>query len=107
MADSSVYHVVPRDDRWAVKREGIDAAVRLADSRAEAVREADTFIRNQGAGRVVVHKDDGTIESVHTFDTLPVETGEDWLGVVLSKPAMAVGAALVLVAAGILIARRS
>ena len=102
----NVYHVVPREDQWAIKLEGREGAVRLADTRADAIREADSFIRNQGAGRVVIHKETGAIESVHTFDTLPVETGEDWLGVLLSRPALAVGAAALLVGVGIALARR-
>ena len=106
MPAPNVYHVVPREEKWAVKLEGRDSAVRLADSRAEAIREADTFVRNQGTGRVVIHKDTGEIESVHTFDTLPVQTGQDWMNMLLSKPALAVGAAAVLVGVGIVLARR-
>lgn len=102
----NVYHVVPREEQWAVKLEGRDQAVRVTESRADAIREADTFIRNQGAGRVVIHKETGAIESVHTFDTLPVETGEDWVNVLLSKPALAIGAAAVLVGVGLALASR-
>lgn len=101
----NVYHVVPRDEQWAVKLEGRDQAVRVTDTRADAIREADTFIRNQGAGRVVIHKETGAIESVHTFDTLPSPT-EDWVGSLLARPAVVIGAAAVLVGIGIAVASR-
>lgn len=102
MPAASVYHVVPRDGQWAVKLEGSDRASRVADDRDAAVHAADGFIRSLGVGRVVVHREDGTIESVHTYDSLPasIESGRDWLGVVLSKPALALAGVAFLVAVG-------
>lgn len=100
----NVYHVVPRDSEWAIKLEGRSEAVRVFASREPAVREADSYIRRQGAGRVVIHRETGEIESVHTVDTLPAET--DWVHAITSRPALAVGLAAVCVGVGIAIARR-
>ncbi|HYE96702.1 MAG TPA: DUF2188 domain-containing protein [Rubricoccaceae bacterium] len=99
---NTVYHVVPSDGRWAVKREGGHRPSRLADSRDEAFEAAESFARHLAPGRVVLHRADGTIESVHTFDTVPanVATGRDWLRVVLSKPALAAAGVTLLVALG-------
>ena len=71
MPEPAVYHVVPQEDRWAVKREGSQQATRVEDDREDAVRQASGFVRNAGAGRVVVHGDNGAIEKVHTYDQLP------------------------------------
>ncbi len=100
MANASVYHVVPNDGQWAVKREGSDRAIRVTADRSAAVRDATTFVRNQAAGRVVVHRADGAIETVHTYDTLPVRSGRAWVHVLLSKPALALFGTVFLVAVG-------
>ena len=102
----NVYHVVPRDEQWAVKLEGRSEAVRVSDSRADAILEADAFIRSQGAGRVVIHKETGAIESVHTYDTLPPEP-QDVLGTILTHPVLLVGAALAVVGVGVGLAMAS
>lgn len=97
-----VYHVVPSDGRWAVKREGAERASRVADSQDEAVSAAEQMARNQAPGRVVVHGASGLIESVHTFDAVParVESGREWLDVVLSKPVLVAVGVAALVAVG-------
>ena len=102
MPNTSVYHVVPRDGQWAVKLEGAERASRVTDERDHAVDAADGFIRSLGSGRVVIHREDGTIESVHTYDSLPapIETGREWLDVVLSKPVLAAAGVAFLVAVG-------
>ncbi|NNF58572.1 MAG: DUF2188 domain-containing protein [Rhodothermaceae bacterium] len=102
MPSASVYHVVPRDGEWAVKLEGAERASRVTPERDDAVDAASGFVRSLGAGRVVVHRDDGTIETVHTYDSLPapIESGRDWLDVVLSKPALALAGGVFLIAIG-------
>lgn len=100
MANASVYHVVPNEGQWAVKREGTDRAIRVNSDRDAAIRDATTFVRNQAAGRVVIHRADGAIETVHNYDTLPVESGRDWMELVLSKPALALAGTVFLVAVG-------
>ena len=62
----TVYHVVPNEGRWAVKREGADRASRVADDQNEAVEVAEQLARNQAPARVVVHGADGLIQTVHT-----------------------------------------
>ena len=98
----TVYHVVPYEERWAIKREGVDRAVRVADSRKDMIGQAETMAQNQAPGRVVIHAEDGTIESVHTYSSVParVDTGREWLDVVLSKPVLAGVGVAFLVAVG-------
>ena len=97
-----VYHVVPNEERWAVKREGADRASRVADTQDEAVAVAEQMARNQAPGRVVVHGANGLIQTVHTYDSVParVESGREWLDVVLSKPVLAAVGVAALVAVG-------
>ncbi|HLT48303.1 MAG TPA: DUF2188 domain-containing protein [Rubricoccaceae bacterium] len=97
-----VYHVVPSEGRWAVKREGADRASRVADTQDEAVAVAEQMARNQAPGRVVVHGANGLIESVHTYDAVParVESGREWLDLVLSRPVLAAVGVAALVALG-------
>ncbi|WP_420454122.1 DUF2188 domain-containing protein [Rubrivirga sp.] len=106
MANSNVYHVVPREERWGVRLEGSPTLSFETDDREAAVDRAAGYVRQLGAGRVVVHSDSGQIETVHTFDQLPAPQG-GWLDAVLSQPVyLAVGAAA-LVALGVGLSRRS
>jgi hypothetical protein len=63
----TVYHVVPSDGEWAVKKEGASQASRVASSQREAIDHAESFARTQAPSRVVVHGDDGVITGQHTF----------------------------------------
>src|SRR5690606_20990528 len=97
-----VYHVVPNEDRWAVKREGADRASRVAETQDEAVAVAEQMARNQAPTRVVVHGANGLIQTVHTYDAVPapVESGREWVDVVLSKPVLVAVGVAALVAVG-------
>lgn len=97
-----VYHVVPHEGRWAVKREGAERPSRIADTQDEAVAVAEQMARNQAPGRVVVHGADGLIQTVHTYDAVParVESGREWLDIVLSRPVLAAVGVAALVALG-------
>ena len=105
MASRNVYHVVPREERWGVRLEGSPSLSFETDDRDDAVDRAASYVRQLGAGRVVVHGDSGQIETVHTFDQLPAPHGS-WRAAVFSKPLyVAVGAAA-LVAFGYGLSRR-
>lgn len=97
-----VYHVVPSDGRWAVKREGSERASRVADDQDDAVSAAEQMARNQAPARVVIHGADGLIQTVHSFESVPAraESGREWLDVVLSKPALVAVGVAALVAVG-------
>ena len=105
MASRNVYHVVPREERWGVRLEGSPSLSFETDDRDDAVDRAASYVRQLGAGRVVVHGDSGQIQTVHTFDQLPAPHGS-WRAAVFSKPLyVAVGAAA-LVAFGYGLSRR-
>jgi hypothetical protein len=64
MTPLSVYHVVP-DDRngWKVKLEGADVGSQGYRDKLEAVARARQLARLSDAGRVVIHRADGTVEA--------------------------------------------
>ncbi len=61
--DADDQHVLPHEKGWAVKREGASQASQTFDLKEEALDRARELANNQGA-RVVVHRQDGTIEDV-------------------------------------------
>ena len=67
MAQQTVYHVVPSESEWAVKKEGSSQASRVAATQREAIDHAESFARKQAPSRVVIHGEDGIITGQHTF----------------------------------------
>jgi poly(hydroxyalkanoate) granule-associated protein len=67
-ADATVvYHVVPQDEGWAVKKEGTDRAINVMDTKAEALERARDLAKNQEPSRLVVHRKDGTIQEQYAY----------------------------------------
>ena len=54
-------HVLPHENGWAVKREGAQQASQTFDRKEDALERARELADSQGA-RVVVHREDGTIQ---------------------------------------------
>ena len=71
MPESNVYHVVPNGERWGVRLEGAPTLAAEVDTQDAAVDRASGYVRQLGAGRVVVHGEGGQIETVYTVDRLP------------------------------------
>ena len=105
MPSRNVYHVVPTDEHWGIRLEGSPALSFETPDKDKAVDRAAGYVRQLGAGRVVVHGDSGQIETVHTFDRLPAPQGS-WRDAVLSEPVLAGVAAAALVALGVGLAWR-
>lgn len=59
--NSGRVHVVPSRDGWAVKKEGVTRALVVKPTKATAVKAAKDI---KSASKVVVHKRDGTIQSL-------------------------------------------
>ncbi len=56
-------HVVPRENKWAVRKTGSVRATRRFNTQKEAIKVARKFARNQG-GEVFIHGRDGRIRKV-------------------------------------------
>ncbi len=96
MAETVVYHVVPSGDVWAVKKQGSEHASRVAETQKQALDHARTFARNQAPARIILHGDDGAIES-----QIVVEGAPGWSGRLTSAPVLTGVALAVIATAGI------
>ena len=105
MPHRNVYHVVQDDDRWIAKLEGSPTHSAADASRDVVVLKAADFVRRFGSGRIVVHADNGQIETVHSFDELP-SASSGWVETVLSHPVYLAVGVVGLVALGVGLARR-
>ena len=104
MPHRNVYHVVHADDRWVAKLEGSPAHSAEDKTRDTVVLKAADFVRRFGSGRIVVHSENGQIETVHSFDELPTAS-QGWVGTVLSHPVYLAAGVVGLVALGVGLAR--
>jgi uncharacterized protein YdaT len=67
MADRKTYHVTPNQEGgWNVKGEGASRASSTHETKADAVDRARELAKSQSLGQVVVHKQDGTIQTEYT-----------------------------------------
>lgn len=75
MSDRVVYHVVPRHEGvqrvWVVERERGDQASAVFSLKAEAIEHAKKFAQSHALSQVIVHHDDGTIETEYTYGDDP------------------------------------
>lgn len=63
-------HVVPRDDRWAVKGAGADRPTVVVDTQREAAERAREIARKQGT-EVLIHGRDGRIRERDSYGNDP------------------------------------
>ncbi len=66
-SDVPVYHVVPHDEGWAVEREGSTRATSLHGTKAEATAAGRERAKSGAAGRLVLHRQDGTIQDTYSY----------------------------------------
>lgn len=101
----TVYHVVPSGEVWAVKQRGSEEASRLAPTRSRALFHAERFAASNGPARIVLHREDGTIERQMTVARLE---SRDWRAWLTSAPVLTgfAGALMVSAAAALFVARR-
>ncbi|HKJ69260.1 MAG TPA: DUF2188 domain-containing protein [bacterium] len=56
-------HVISKEGRWAVKKEGRSRAYRVLDTKKEAIKTACSITKRKPKWEIVVHKKDGTVEA--------------------------------------------
>ena len=59
-------HVVPRDDKWAVRKTGSDRVTRKFDTQREAIKVAREFARNQKT-ELYIHGRNGRIRERNSY----------------------------------------
>lgn len=65
MARKGNQHAVPRDDQWAVRREGAQRVTSIHRTQREAIDAAREIARNQN-GELLIHGRDGRIRARDT-----------------------------------------
>ena len=72
MATRKVVHVVPHErGGWQTKGEGAQRATSVHGTKAEAVAAAKEQAKNAPLGQVKIHKQNGQIQTEHTYGKDP------------------------------------
>jgi hypothetical protein len=71
VSNRKVFHVVPDGDKWKVKGENAERAIKIFDDKANAVDFGRDIAKNQPLGQLVIHKGDGTIQEERTYGKDP------------------------------------
>lgn len=69
-----VYHVTERDGEWRVKRVGARRAAHVCSSKAAAVSLAKSLAKRAPLGQVIVHGDNGRLQTEYTYGKDPRRT---------------------------------
>lgn len=67
-AAAVIYHVTPDGDGWSVKGEGAKGAVSRQPTKKEAVSAAREVAQANAPSRLVIHRQDGSIQRAHEYD---------------------------------------
>ncbi len=65
---ATVYHVLPHENGWAVKREGAERATSVHDTKKEAVSAGRDEAKGHLPSRLIVHKQDGAVQETFAYD---------------------------------------
>ena len=66
-ASATVYLVVPHADGWAVEKEGASRATSVHGTKAEAVSAGRDLAKTAAPGRLVLHRQDGTVQDTYSY----------------------------------------
>lgn len=65
---ATVFHLVSADEGWAIKKEGTKTPVSMHGTKKEALDVARTTAQAAQPSRLVIHKQDGTIQESVSYD---------------------------------------
>lgn len=71
MASRKTYHVSPAKNGWKVQAEGSQRASSNHDTKSDAVARARELAKAQPTGQMIIHKQDGTFQTEHTYGKDP------------------------------------
>jgi hypothetical protein len=69
MSKRKTVHVVPQKDEWAVKVGG--QTISVHDTKAIAVDKGKDIAKSAPLGQIVIHKQDGEIQTEYTYGKDP------------------------------------
>ncbi|APH03947.1 DUF2188 domain-containing protein [Bacillus weihaiensis] len=61
--NQEMYHVVPHDDKWAIKKENSNEVDEIFTTKQEAMEKGHSLIKTEDV-HLTIHRQDGTIERV-------------------------------------------
>lgn len=64
----NAYHVVKREEGWAVQKEKAQRASLICETQQEAFDRAKELVAASGGGEVSIHDGRGKIRAKHTYD---------------------------------------
>ena len=63
----TVFHLMPHEDGWQVKRADKDKPAVVREKKSDARDEARSLANDNEPSQLVIHRADGTIQTVHTY----------------------------------------
>lgn len=72
----TTYHVKPRDDGWAVEAEGSTRPSAVESRKSDAVARGREIAENQQPAKLVIHKQDGSVQDEVTYGDLDFADGD-------------------------------
>jgi hypothetical protein len=60
------YHLTYKDNKWKLKPEGAERAVKTFETKREAIKGSADYLKAK-AGSLRIHKRDGTIQEERTY----------------------------------------
>lgn len=76
MAQLKTYHVRAHDDGWAVQGTGAQRPSAVEAKKADAVQRAREIAQNQEPAKVIVHKQDGTVQDEFNYGDVGAASGD-------------------------------
>lgn len=66
-ASRTVFHVMPHNKGWQITKSGRKGAVQVFDKKRPARDRARTLANENEPSQLVIHREDGTVQAVHTY----------------------------------------
>lgn len=61
-------HIMSRNGHWVIFKEGSEKIISKFNSRPNAIRKGKKILNTEKAKTLVVHRTDGTVEKLQTFE---------------------------------------
>ena len=71
MSERKVYHILTHEGGWQVRAEGAKRSSSVHQTKDEAVSRAKELARKHRLSQIKIHKQDGTLETEHTYGEDP------------------------------------
>lgn len=64
---AAAFHLLPQDEGWVIRAEGSEADISVHPTKGEALDAGREFAQKNEPSRLVVHKQDGTIQTSYSY----------------------------------------